>query len=353
MNSATPRIVIRSTNWIGDAVMSLAAVREIRRQHPESRITLFGQNWVAGVFAGQNLVDDILTFSKGERALGQYKRLRGFDRAILLQNAFEAALMSFFARIPERIGYATQHRGFLLTRSARPRIKELGRHQVYYYLDLLFQTGLSEIDYLNTPDFRPDISIIPTPESVAQAGRLLEHEGIDKEKTLIGFNPGAYFGPAKRWTTDGYAALADRLIEELSAEIVIFGSKGEQRIADEIASKMRNGPKILSGKTDLGTLLGTMARCRVIISNDSGPMHLAAALGLPLVALFGSTDEVATGPFSATATVIHKHVECSPCLRRECPIDLRCFTSISVDEVFNAAVARLEGPPPAKAEVSR
>lgn len=346
MDKAAPLIVIRSTNWIGDAIMSLAAVREIRRLYPESRITLFSQDWVAGVFDGQGLVDDILTFPKGERALRQFTRLRGFDRVVLLQNAFEAALMSFLARIPDRIGYATQHRGFLLTRSAKPRIKALGRHQVYYYLDLLFQTGLSETDYLNTSGFRPDISITPTPASIGQADQLLEKEGLSQDKVLIGVNPGAYFGPAKRWTTDGYAALADRLIEELAAEIVIFGSKGEQRIAAEIAGKMRHRPTILSGKTDLPTLLGTMARCRLIISNDSGPMHLAAALGLPLVAVFGSTDEVATGPFSETATVIHKHVECSPCLRRECPIDLRCFTSISVNEVFNAAVARLQAEAP-------
>lgn len=242
-------------------------------------------------------------------------------------------------RIPQRVGYATDQRRLLLTRSASPRTKHLERHQVYYYLDLLYQTGLSETDYLHSSSFRPDISLSPTEKGIAQAKVLLETVGVRPGQLLIGLNPGAYFGPAKRWLIHRYAALADRFIGELGAEVLVFGSEGEKLIAEEIESSMNQKPKILTGSTDLPTLMALIASCRVFVTNDSGPMHLAASLSIPQVAIFGSTDEIATGPFDATAQIIHKHVECSPCLLRECPIDLRCFTGIEVDEVFETAKA--------------
>jgi heptosyltransferase-2 len=220
---------------------------------------------------------------------------------------------------------------------AGTRIKQLQRHQTYYYLDLLYQTGLSSTDYLNATGFRPDISLHPTEAGLREAKSLLDGLGIDPERLLIGINPGAYFGPDKRWLTDRYAALADRLMEELDAEVLIFGSPQEAIIAEQMHRAMNNRPRNLTGRTDLVTLIALISCCRLFISNDSGPMHLASALGVPLVAIFGSTDEVATGPYSEHATVIHKHVSCSPCLLRECPIDLRCFTRITVDEVFQTA----------------
>jgi heptosyltransferase II len=335
------RILIRSTNWIGDVVMSLAAVRELRRLHPQATLSVFAREWVAGLFEGQGLVDEIIAFPCGRHTLGWSRRLKGFDAAVIFQNAFEAALLTFLARIPERIGYATQHRGPLLTRRAGPRSARLRRHQVYHYLDLLYLTGVSPRDYLNDSTFRPDVSLRPTPDGVARAGTLLAEMGVDGGEVLVGLNPGAFYGPAKRWFSERYASLADRLIGEQRARVLIFGSKGEERIADEILGRMRETPLILTGRTDLALLVALIARCRLFITNDSGPMHLAAALAVPQIALFGSTDEVATGPFSDRATVIHKHAECSPCLRRECPIDLRCFSRITVDEVYEAARERL------------
>jgi len=339
------RILIRGTNWIGDSVMSVAALRELRRLYSEDHLTLLVKNWVAGLFEGQDLVDEIITFGEQESRLSRIRphRFRRFDCGILFQNAFEAALLSFLSRIPQRIGYTTQWRAPLLTRVAIPRVKDLKRHQVYYYLDLLFQTGLSPTDYLHSTDFRPDISLKPTKEGLESAGLLLNRLGISKDQLLIGLNPGAYFGRAKRWFTQRYAALADRLIEELKAEILIFGSRGEEPIANRIENQMSCTPRILVGKTDLPTLMALLSKCSALVTNDSGPMHLAASLEVPQVAVFGSTDEIATGPFSQQATVIHKHVECSPCLLRECPIDLRCFTQIEVDEVFEATNALVSG----------
>ena len=321
--------------------MSVAALRELRRLYPEHHLALLVRNWVAGLFEGQNLVDEIITFGGKESRFSRIKpnRFRHFDSAILFQNAFEAALLAFLSRIPERAGYDTEWRRSLLTRIASPRIKHLNRHQVYYYLDLLYQTGFSTTDYLHSPNFHPDISLTPTRTGLEQAGALLERARVHTDQVLIGLNPGAYFGRAKQWLTQRYAALADRLIEELDAEILVFGSKGEKPIADKIENYMRHKPRIFTGETDLPALMALISACRVLVTNDSGPMHLAASLGIPQVAIFGSTDEIATGPFSDKAKIIHKHVDCSPCLLPECPIDLRCFTRIEVDEVFETTKA--------------
>jgi len=256
---------------------------------------------------------------------------------VLLQNAFEAALLVRLARIPERIGYSVQGRGLLLSGRAQPRIRRLGRHQVYYYLDLLYQTGLSELDYLEREDFQPDISIAPSDRGSRQADALAAQEGLDDGTPLIGLNPGAYYGSAKRWFIDRYARLADRLLDEFPCRVAIFGSRKEEDIARKIADHMNHAPVILSGRTDLSCLVALLSRCALFITNDSGPMHLAAGLNIPQIAIFGSTDEIATGPFSPNAVVIHKHVDCSPCLRRECPTDLRCFREVSVKEVFECA----------------
>ena len=323
--------------------MSLAALREIRRLHPESHLTLLVKEWVAGIYEDQGLVDTIIQFSNKESRFSRIRpfRFSHFDMAILFQNAFEAALLAFLSKIPVRVGYGTDWRRPLLTRSAIPRIKQLARHQIYYYLDLLYQTGLSSIDYLHSPTYSPDIRLSVPVYGMQRARSLLRTLQIDPEHFLIGLNPGAYFGRAKRWFSNRYAKLADRLIEEFDAQILIFGSAGEEAIAQRIERQMLRTPHLLTGKTDLPTLMALISLCRVFVTNDSGPMHLAASLGTPQVAIFGSTDEIATGPYSDKATIIHKHVECSPCLRRECPIDLRCFRRIEVDEVFDRVKAQI------------
>ena len=346
MSPPISSIVVRSTNWIGDVVMSLPALREVRRLHPEAHLAIVARDWVSDLYRDQGLVDEIISFPSGHSSLRLARRLRGFDRAVLFQNAFEAALLVSIAGVRDRIGYATQHRGFLLTRRALPRTPAHSLHQVYYYLDLLHLTGLSPTDYLDAPDFRPNIRLRPTAEGLRQADRILEQERLLPDVRIVGLNPGASFGPAKRWLPDRYGQLADRLIREAGAAVVVLGSASERGIAEAIQSTMRERAVILSGRTSLGGLTALISRCSLFITNDSGPMHLAAALETPQIALFGSTDEVATGPFADNAEVIHKHVECSPCLRRTCPIDLRCLTRISVQEVFEAARRKLDSESP-------
>ncbi len=335
------KVFIRSTNWIGDAVMSVAALRELRCLYPKDHLVLAARPWVAGLFEDQGLVDEIVSVDTTSSRVTNFRHAvsvaRGSDQAVLLQNAFGAALVALAARIPDRAGYRTDGRTWLLTRSATPRIKRLGRHQIYYYLDLLYQTGLSPTDYLSDSDYKPDIHLVAGVQFLASAEQLLAENGIVRNRPVVGINPGAFFGSAKRWFADRYAAVADLLIQRLDAQILIFGSREEKRLADEIRDSMHYRPVILAGATDLSSLMALISLCDLFITNDSGPMHLAAALGTPQIALFGSTDEIATGPYSAKAQVVHKHVECSPCLLRECPLDLRCFERIKVDEVYELA----------------
>ncbi|MBI4444366.1 MAG: lipopolysaccharide heptosyltransferase II [Acidobacteria bacterium] len=334
------RILVRSTNWIGDAVISVAALRELRRLYPSAKISVLANSWVAGIYESQDLADEILTHNLNRISAREFVKvsrgLSNFDVAVLFQNAFRAALLAWLAGIPRRIGYATDVRKLLLTCHAKPRMPRLYRHQVFYYLDLLFLSGLSPVDYAAS-DFQPDISLHPTRRGLEEASQLLRENQVDMKRRLVALNPGAYFGSAKRWLVDRYARLADLIIEETESNIVIIGSANEVEIAKQIQELMSRPAFPLAGKTTLPGLMGLLSLCRLMITNDSGPMHLGAALGIPQIAIFGSTDARATGPLNPKAVVIRKSVECSPCLLRECPIDLRCFTRIEVEEVLEAA----------------
>lgn len=338
-------ILIRGTNWIGDTVMSLAAIRELRRLYPDRRLVLAARPWVGGLFEQQGLVDSMVSIPKSAGPWEEARLLRRtgehFTQGVILPNSFASALAGFLAGIPRRFGYRRDARHWLLSRSARPRIKDLRRHQVYYYLDLLFQTGLSPLDYLQASDFQPNVRLTATTTGRLKADTLLRSVGVKERRPRVALNPGAYYGPAKRWLPERYARVADALVESVQAEILLVGTAGERRLAGAIQDQMRHSPRLLTGKTDLPTLLGVLASCRLLITNDSGPMHLAAALDIPQLALFGSTDAVATGPLSPQARIIHKHVACSPCLLRECPLDLRCFDRITVDEVTGTALEML------------
>ena len=266
------RILIRGTNWIGDSVMSLAALREVRRLFPHHHLTLLVRDWVAELFKDQGLVDEILPIENSSSHLRPFLRLVGkirhFDSALLFQNAFQAALLTRLAGIPERIGYRTDGRTLLLTHRARPRIKDLNRHQIYYYLDLLYQTGLSTQDYLNDPHFKPDIHLKPSDDGIRKAKQLLDSAGVSAGQPIVLINPGAFYGSAKRWFTNRYAALADRLIEGDQAQVILIGSEGERLIAEEIQSFTQQPLKILTGQTDLPTLMGLLSQCNLLLTND-------------------------------------------------------------------------------------
>jgi lipopolysaccharide heptosyltransferase II len=344
-------LLIRGTNWVGDSVMAIPALREIRRIFKRAHISLLVRPWVRDVYSAVDFVDSVLVYDKdgvhhglgGGRRLISDLRRHGYDGAILLQNAMEAAIIAFCAGIPCRIGYARDGRGVLLTHPAaiNPELHKL--HQAYYYLGILYSVGL-----LTERPWEPGCNPIAVEigvrdEDLGAARQLLRDCGIERGRLLVGLNPGAYYGGAKRWLSDRYAAVADSLAERFRAQVLIFGSSGERDIANEIASAMKFQPVIFAGRTTLGQLMGLIKECGLLITNDSGPMHLAAALGVSQIAIFGSTSEIATGPLSPKAEVIKHPVECSPCFLRECPIDFPCMKGITVERVLRAAEAKLTG----------
>jgi heptosyltransferase-2 len=344
------KILIRGTNWVGDAVISIPAMRQIRRLFPDAHISLLVRPWVKDIYSTVEFVDEILEYDKhgihrgwmGFRRLIGDLRSRHFDLAVLLQNAFEAALIAWCARIPRRIGYDRDGRGFLLTDACRID-PEVGRvHQAYYYLGILSKLGLLERRPWDSGNDLLSTRIGIREGDRRAAGAMLRSGGIPEGPIIVGINPGAFYGEAKRWLPDRYAGVADALVDRFEARIVLFGSSSDLPIVEEVAAHMKHPSLVLAGRTTLGQLIALLKECRLLITNDSGPMHLAAALDVPQLALFGSTSEIATGPLSRHATVIKHPVECNPCFLRKCPTDFRCMKGISVQRVLEAAQEKLE-----------
>jgi len=353
------RLLIRGTNWVGDSILSLPALKRARLEFPQAKITLLVLPWVAGIYEGCTAIDEIWLYDRqdlhrglsGKLRLIRELRERRFDAALLFQNAFEAAVLARLAGIPVRAGYDRDGRGWLLSHkvSVDPHVSKL--HQTYYYLDLLEQLlgrprTAQGLEPKPTSQFvaavMPDITLVASPERKHAAQTRLQLQGVEFNRTVVGVNPGAFYGSAKRWLSERYATVLDRLIDERQASVVIFGSPTEVSIAEAIQSGMRNRPIVLSGRTELNELIAMLACCDLFLTNDSGPMHLAAALRVPTLAIFGPTDEIATGPMSSAVVVVNKRIECSPCLLRECPIDHRCMTLISAEEVARQAFQMID-----------
>ena len=322
------RLVVRAPNWVGDVVLALPALRDLRRDLPAARLSVLARPWVAELYRGLAGVDEVLE-SRGHRA--DVETLRGgrFDTAVLLPNSFGTAFVAWRAGIPERWGYATDGRGLLLTRRCGVPGSVRGRSQVYYYRAMLEGLGLAT-------EGPPDASLACTEAWSAEAASLLPDDG-----PWIGVNPGAFYGTAKRWRPERFAAAADLLAHRAGGKVAIVGGPAERPLGEAIAAQLRAPVRLLSGETTLGGLVGVLRRLRLLLTNDSGPMHLAAALGTPLVAVFGSTDWTETAPLGGRSVLVREDVVCSPCLLRECPIDHRCMTRVGVDRVVEAALPLL------------
>lgn len=327
------KILIRGPNWVGDAVLAIPAIKAVRARYPESEITMLVRPWVSGLFTSAPFVDRVWSEPRPAAIapwmrIAREMRARRFDMAVLLPNSFESALMTFLGRIPQRLGYATDGRTWLLTDAVEPNDQE--RHQVFYYLDL--------VKAISATVDQPSIAIEATAGEKQNARKLLAAEGIAPDLGFLVLNPGAAYGSAKRWYEDRFAEVADALAQKLGLGIALVGSEGERRFAEQIRLRLRSRSAVLSGKTSLETLIGVLAESSLMLTNDSGPMHIAAALGTPTVAVFGSTDERVTSPFGPRTRVVKQPVACSPCLLRECPIDHRCMKNVSVDHVYRAAM---------------
>jgi heptosyltransferase II len=342
------RLLVRAPNWIGDAVMCEPALRGLRELYPQAAITLLAKASVAELFRSTHTVDRIVIYEdkgmhaglSGKWTLAQTLRRQQFDMAVLFQNAFEAALLSWLAGIPRRYGYATDGRTCLLTDPVAKPDRQALTHQVSYYWNLLKPLGVTG------PPASPFLSVTQEEEAALHA-RLSASE-IRPEDFVIGINPGSTYGQAKRWLPERFAEAAKRVSRMIQQEqgrpvaVVILGAKGEERLGREIAAVIGGRTLVLSGATTIRELMTATKRCDLLLTNDTGPMHIAAAFQVPLVAVFGPTDWRTTAPYGQEQGLVREPVDCSPCLLRECPIDHRCMTRMSVDRVYEAVVKQLE-----------
>jgi heptosyltransferase-2 len=315
------RLVILAPNWLGDAVMALPAIADVRRQWPEARITIAARPSIAPLFELAPGVNGIIDVEQ----LGTLDKHEGaFDTALLLPNSFRSALLVKRAGIPERWGYRTQWRAALLTRGIVPT---RGLHQAEYYQHLVHALGA-----LNG-SIEPRLVIT---DDVRERGRrLLAETGWNGATPLVALAPGAAYGGAKRWPPESFAELARALASD-GVQSVMIGSAADAATAADV-SRCFDAVWSLVGRTDLPALAGVLVNCRALVTNDSGAMHLAAACGVTVTAVFGPTDERATRPLGDAHVVITNPVWCRPCMLRECPLDHRCLRGVAPDEVAAAA----------------
>jgi heptosyltransferase-2 len=327
--------------------MSVPALQMLREQYPYAHIAILARPWVAGLYAREPFCDELIPYEaasgwagiRDKWALARKLRERSFDGAILFPNAFEAAALVRAAGIPVRVGYSRDGRGWLLSHPIpAPLPNELPKHQRFYYLELLKRARVVD-GYPAIEEIR-----LSGAAAAAEAGRKRLQAACVRGR-VIGVSPGAAYGGAKRWLADRFAQAAVQIAEELDATVAVFGSKQEATICEAVREQVETGGRTclnFSGATSLAEFIELAAACAVYLTNDSGPMHIASALGVRTVAIFGATDDLATGPTGELSRVVREPVECSPCLLRECPIDHRCMTRVTADRVSHAALELFE-----------
>jgi heptosyltransferase-2 len=347
------RVVIVAPNWLGDAVMALPAVADIRRHFPARRLTVAARRSIAPLFSLVDDVDEVLALP-GRGGLGALTSWKddsaalasgGFDTAVLLPNSFAAALAASRAGIAERWGFRTDWRNRLLTRAV-PRTPA-ALHQASYYQALVAGLGMA------TGPLNARVRVDREPGEhgpAARARELLQVAGLDPLHPFVVFAPGAAYGRAKQWLPERFSELAGLVVREKGWPVVLLGSSADQPVCDEVvrggaaSGGDRSSLVSLAGRTDLPTLAGVLALARAVVSNDSGVMHLAGAVGVKVVAIFGATNEDRTSPLvpgpDAPAPAIVTHaVFCRPCMLRECPIDHRCMRGVTARRVFDAILS--------------
>ncbi len=360
---SAPRILVRGANWLGDAVMTTPALLRLREKFPNTHITLLTPEKLHDLWTNHPAVNEIISFTPGESIFAVAKRLRAgkFDIALVLPNSPRSAIEAWLAGIPQRIGYARPWRNFFLTQPISPRsdtvkmqkrstaeIKTLisqtpdprpqtpdpKRHQIHDYLNLVATLGA------NTELLVP--LLVVTPGEIEAAKKKFGLSQITQP--IYGLNPGAEYGPAKRWPIERFTAAAKEIQQRTNCVWLIFGGNGDIEFANQIVSQLpsTNSNLInLAGMTSLRELMPLLKLCRVLLTNDTGPMHVAAALGIPVVVPFGSTSPELTGPglpSDPRHRLLKSDAVCSPCFLRECPIDFRCMNGIGVERVVEAVL---------------
>jgi lipopolysaccharide heptosyltransferase II len=318
------RILVRSSNWLGDAVMSVPAIRAIKQGRPDAHVTVLAPEKIAPIWKLISEVDDVLSLPNKSlfAAIRLVRKQPDFDVAILFPNSLRSALEVLF--VPRKAGYRGHARAWLLNQIVRePRRPGPPEHHALRFLRIADDCG-ADVDLSRLPKL-----------SSPQASNL-------KLQTSLGLCPGAEYGPAKRWLPERFADAADSISNGSKAKWILLGTKNDAAVGETIAAKL--GEKCVNriGQTTLEELISELRSCRALLTNDTGTMHLAALLGLPVVAIFGSTEPQLTGPLGENHFVVRHHVECSPCFLRECPIDFRCMKEVTTQEVVNAMMSILQ-----------
>jgi heptosyltransferase II len=335
------KILIRATNWVGDAIMALPALRAVRGRFPEAEIAVVARPYVADIYRDQGICDRLVPYDPrgvhagfgGRERLAEELRAEKFDTALLLQNAFDAAWLAWRAGVRERIGYARDGRSLLLTKAVGvPRRGEIPAHEQFYYLELLRRAG-----WVDSLAGEKSIALAVTAASKQRAEALLLAAGARARVLRVAIGAGASYGSAKCWPPERFAYVAERLKAQFDSDVILFGTAAETQVTSAIGSAMKHPPIDLAGKTAIAELPGLLSQCHLFIGNDSGAMHVAAAVGLPVVAVFGPTDPDGTAPVTPRCTILQEKPYCSPCFLRRCPTDHRCMTRVSADSVAGAA----------------
>jgi heptosyltransferase II len=331
------KILIRATNWVGDAIMALPALRAVRGKFPEAEIAILARPYVADIYRDQEICNQLIAYDSQAKHAGIFGRERlaselralKFDVALLLQNAFDAAWLVWRASIPERIGYARDGRSFLLTKPISvPKTGEIPPHEEFYYVELLRRAGW--IDSLPDESF---ITLKVSESSRLRAAEFLAQAGVRPNSLRIAIGAGASYGSAKCWPPSRFAELANRLQSGSDADVILFGTAAEAAVTRAIFFELRRPPIDLTDKTSIADLPALLSQCHLFIGNDSGAMHVAAGVGLPVVAVFGPTDPYGTAPVTPRCTIVQQKPYCSPCFLRHCPTDHRCMRAITPEMV--------------------
>ncbi|HQX55094.1 MAG TPA: lipopolysaccharide heptosyltransferase II [Pyrinomonadaceae bacterium] len=342
------KILVRGTNWIGDAVMSVPALRELRRIFPDDSITLHTRTWADGLFRDADFLDEIVTYDPAKWRFrdvldnSNFLKKDAFDLAIILPNSFESAMTSFLTRIPRRIGYNKDLRGLLLTDPIAVPEWKSRRHEVFYYLNLVSEIEKRVIGRNTVGQLAPNISIDVSPERRKAARQIIADATSDSRGPIVALGVGSTNSRAKRWPAARYAQLATKLKQELDASIILVGSAEDSVVAKEVADLSGVQTVDLSGKTTIAEAVAILAEVDILVSNDMGLAHIAPAVGTRTVVIFGPTNPTTTRPYSNDADIVKYDVECSPCTFRDCPIDHRCMTNVSVEVVAERVSVALQ-----------
>ena len=366
------RILVRGVNWLGDAVMTTPALLRLREKFPAAHIALLTPEKLADLWGNHPAVDEIIPFGPGENVFSTGKKLRAanFDLALVLPNSPRSALEVFFAGIPQRIGGARPWRNFFLTQAVPPRtgmawmrkrpigeIKKLaaadGNHRPISEDDVLPNAAITH----QTHEYLHLVAALgANPEPLAPQLLIQDREveaakqkfGLGKiSQPMFSLNPGAEYGPAKRWPAEKFIAVAKEIQKSTDCFWLLFGGRNDEPLAAQIQSAIgiRQSAINLAGQTSLRELMALLKLCRVVLTNDTGPMHVAAALGVSVVVPFGSTSPELTGPGlpgDPRHRLLKSDAPCSPCFLRECPIDFRCMNGISAGRVVEAVMKSLQ-----------